>query len=249
MNIRGVFVGLGAFALVGCGAPLRSELRRDGLVATPMAYRVDFARSAAGRFVGADWDIVSHDRNGSPAVLGEHGYDLSIDLNGDGQRTLLAKGLQRYDLRLKSHVDGDMLAISTRVLDEHDGGRDLAAWIHDFAESLSGGVYGWFTDRRLTSRIRAEGPRSIDGRPGYEATIDIADVDRLQLTPGHLVATLHLVAVLSPGHLEISGRRSSSSFPLLVTVSSLSAADRAAKHEADLDALLAAMHWTVSNGP
>ncbi len=109
MNIRGVLAGLGAFALVSCGAPLRSELKRDGLVASPMGYRVDFARSAPGRFVGAEWEIVSHDRHGSPAVVGDHGYDLSVDLDGDGQRTLIAKGLQRYDLRLKSHVDGDML--------------------------------------------------------------------------------------------------------------------------------------------
>jgi hypothetical protein len=245
MNIRGVLVGIGAFALVGCGAPLRSELKRDGLVATPMAYRVEFARSAPGHFVGADWDVVSHDQSGNPATRGDHGYDLSIDSDGDGERTLVAKGLQRYDLRLRNHVDGDVLAIATRVLDENDGGRDLAAWVRDYAASLSGGVYGWFTDKRLTSRIRTEGPRAVDGRPGYEAVIDIADVDRLLLTPGHIVATLHVVATLSPGHFVIPARRTSSSFPLLVTVSSLSATDRASKHDADLDALLGAMHWST----
>ncbi len=151
-------------------------------------YRVAFG--ADGRVLPADWRLDNYRsrselKNGPSYVVRRW-----MDLTGDGRPDDL--GVQpAYDLRFISGVHGGVIWTRVIPLPPGLGARELRAMMSDLIARMSGtGVASvdmgdvvvaqaqTFATREVDSRVRV-----VDGREAFEATIEIANVAQLQLSP------------------------------------------------------------------
>jgi len=87
--------------------------------------------------------------------------------------------------------------------------KDLRVLMQDYIDEISAATYETeqfarpgvplvVVERRQAAAIIEQGPATIAGQPAYAATIDVANVDQLRLTPGVRARRIQLVLMRAP---------------------------------------------------
>ena len=245
---RGVrhFTAALAAACIAVAAPEASFAGIDehGFTHAELLYGVDFGDAAARRFLPDEWILDNYEppRTGPKAFTPRSGPAYRglrrVDVDGDGKlEDHESYRTSHYDLRFVHTLDNGVLALSSRRLLTRDATRSLDAMLRNIVESLSGvGHFMALSDGDVvrteskefaaTIRERKAGPLGAPGSESISAVVDVANLSRLALDPGHRHKTIAIdlikVAVRPEAPLPIPAGKGEegawSGFALLVLV-------------------------------
>lgn len=185
---------LAGLALLATGCMPVSNLTPAGYAEGKVAYNVHYADPAtARRFVGPSWTLISHTTTGIPR---EEANTFHLDVDGDG-RDDATRDLPRHDVRVVHNADGSRIGLRRFVFGRPQA-TEAHVWIRDLARSVSGTL--WFDggERRWTSRMQEELDLTVAGQKAVQLTVDIADADRLALSPGAIDHRMLVVVIDTP---------------------------------------------------
>ncbi len=232
--------GLALFA-AAC-APV-SNLTSAGYVNPTIPYAVHYADPTSAReFIAGEWTVISHSNAGVPR---DEQAVFHFDVNGDGKEDA-TRELPRYDLRLL-HADGSRVSVRRFVFGRPQA-TELHAWIRELARSISGTI--WFDDgaRRWTSRLTEERDLVVAGQRAVQARVEIADADRLALSPGAIDRRLLVVVVETPFEVTVDSGTSEQRYPVRLLATYDAPAEGFDVHLPEFDKFLGAIDLDGSRG-
>jgi len=189
-----VFV-LGAL-VTGCVTG--STANGSALVHPMFPYAVTYEDEQKKSVLGEDWKLENYRRMDSPAaepvqIERKEGYDTAYEFDFDDDDKGDAKQKLPFpDLVFIHRKTNARLEVSTILLDDKLGDKELRVLLNDIVESQSGtrslfvgfgkGATAGLT-KRFASRLLDSEDASLGDQKGLVATIERADVDQLQLNP------------------------------------------------------------------
>ncbi len=263
-----ILPALGAVALLGLPGCVRGagQLDTTAFVQADYGYKVAYVDPKTKALAGADWTIDNFyvDKRGKWQPKGGADYQATreFDANGDGQIEFGERSTEYiYDVRLVNARDNGILWVKAHPVRGADAHRELDVVLNNYADGLAGaGLYAQSNlfnvehvhERRFTTFVNAKQAVDVGGLRGLEATIELAETDKLQVDPSSRsekvrIALLKLYFYEStrsaPGcgdrwPVFTKGKESLCRRPGLLMVGYANTADRFADHVADFEQLL-----------
>jgi hypothetical protein len=176
-------------------------------------YGIAYRDPNAKRLLGADWqlDNWSLDRTGRKWKQ-KTGYDYvgerTMDLDRDGSISRAERAKESiFDVKLVSRTTGAVIWAKAHPIHPDDAERKLDILLDGYADSLRGeGLYAQGSvfsvereaSRKYTTFVTERSEGTLSGSPMIAATIELAEVDRLQVRPDERSAMLRLVMIKYP---------------------------------------------------
>ena len=176
-----------------CGASSNS-FRRDGFYGAEQAYRIVHGPNDA-LAPGADWYVDNYQIDkkgglGAPKGGPDYQHVIKLDSDGDGELDVRRK-VTTYELLLRhlkndGHIWVRNLTASTQFRET-----DLRVLALNYVDAVSGtgemvsdpqGETKVTIERRFATRVLDAAEATLDGRPAYTVTFEVANVDQLQLS-------------------------------------------------------------------
>jgi len=242
----------------GCGAVQPGVFDSEGFAHGTYPYRV--ARGPDHRILPEQWRIENFqtDPHNADAVIGPKRGDAytttyELDLNDDGEidRTSIEP---RYDLRYIHAHTGAVLSVRTFPIDGRLRDVDLRVMARWYADSIAGaGIVGaqvgtttiLGVEHRYATRLSMERRARVHGQKAFLATIDVADVDQVQVWAESRVERLRIAIVRAPFPYET--HRPGASIPLVMVVALVAQPDSFDDHLPAFDRLLGELVFTRSH--
>lgn len=241
-----------AAAVAGCGGAQVVAFDATGFRHPRFDYHVGAV--GPGSLLGPGWQLDNYqlDRSGRP-LASKRGQDYRVrrrvDVDGDGVIDSLGEE-DAYDLRFLSRTDAGVVWVRTAPLSSQLAHTDLRVLMRLYVEGIAGtGLM--LTDlgagrvevveRRYATREVASGPTVVDGREAFEATIEIANVDQLELSRDARWQRARIVLVRTDllwAPVGSSSRTLRQLLPVLMVVGYSNLPEDFASHEREIDALL-----------
>lgn len=203
--------------MVVCSCATSGFLNQNGYGNSTYPYRIAYTRPAEGRFLGPDWQVDSWTR-GDPGGSWEQktGEDYvavrEMDLDRDGT---IGSGEQEkepiYDLRLVSRTTNGVIWAKAHPLHPDNSDRLLDVVLDGYVDSLRGtGLYAQgnvfslerIKTRKFTTFVTDRGAVQMGAHSGVTATIELAEVDRLQIHPEERSSKTRIVMVRFPYQVD-----------------------------------------------
>jgi hypothetical protein len=187
---RGAFVTRGYFSGYGYDV-----LFQDGTKSTlPPAWRIDNYRLDG-------LDLVRKDRD-------RYVTTYAFDNNGDGRTDDRFKAFT-YALRYEHSVHAGVIWLRNIPIAQKLRDKDLRVLMQDYIEEITTATYETVqlgahgvptvvVERRRAAAILEQGPATVAGRLAYAATIEVANVDQIKLSPDVRTRRVEIVLMRSP---------------------------------------------------
>jgi hypothetical protein len=222
-----------AATIAGCGGASKS-FQVDGYQHEQYPMRVAAQAQGADGLLGGQWQLDNYQRDKKGKLVDRKKGDkyeglLSFDLNDDGVADESAK-YPRFEILLTNrHTDGEIW-LSTVPLNGKNAEKDLVVLLERYVEAISGtgsvvvismadAQKTAVADKRYATRVTELRKVLLDGIDGLAATVEVANVDQLQLSRDSRWARAKLV-FLRPGFRYVLGTNSvgaaTHSWPVLV---------------------------------
>jgi hypothetical protein len=204
---------LASCATIVLGCASTGGLDERGYHNTTYPYAIAYHDAGAKQLLGPEWqlDNWSFDQSRQRWSLkkgDEYVGERTMDLDRNGTVSFDERAKEAiFDVKLVSRSTGAVIWAKAHPIHPDDADRKLEVLLHDYADSLRGnGLYAQgsvFNIERVVSRKfttfeteRKEG--TLSGVPMIAATIELAEVDRLQVRPDERSAKLRIVMVKYP---------------------------------------------------
>ncbi len=171
----------------------------------------------------------------------------AIDANGDGRMDLNTEE-PAYDLRYVHERHAGVIWLRTTPTSPRFGQMELPVLGQAYADEIAGAGYEIVLlqgaavaveSRRYAAKIVSQVPMQVAGMPAHAVTLDVANVDQLQLTPGGVYRRVRVV-LIRPGFTYVRSRAGRElAFPVLMVAGYANQPERFAEGEADFEQLLA----------
>jgi hypothetical protein len=204
-------------AAVVSGCVTAGALDEHGYSNRTYPYRVAYRDASAKRLLGPNWQLDNWSFDKDRRDWSEKSGDdyvaqrtMDLDRNGTvspGERAKEAI----FDLKLVSRTTGAVVWTKAHPIHPDDADRKLSILLDNYVDSLRGnGLYAQgsvfsierVASRRFTTFVTERSEGTLSGSPMIAATIELAEVDRLQVRPDERNAKIRLVMVKYPYLLD-----------------------------------------------
>jgi hypothetical protein len=186
------------FGLVGC-VPT-SNFKGPAYMHEQHAYMVSYDKATNQQVMGDEWILDNYRRGettpgSSPNTLSrkdapEYMTLYSFDLDDDGKYEDKEK-LPAYDLLFKHRKTNAQIWVSTIPLSRETAEKELRVLLDNYVDAMSGSgavVFKLGTgiavdEKRFSARLVEKTPVKMSGKEALAATIEVANVDQLKLSP------------------------------------------------------------------
>jgi hypothetical protein len=197
---------LAAFVVTTACMPAASgSFTADAFEQTPYHYKV----LAPDTTLGQGWlidNFYTSPRNGrlEPKTADIYRTKYELDINGDG-RVDVTHEEPTYDLRYTHRQRASVIWLRTFPLPQNLEQTELRVLMRQYVDEIAGAGYeavrlsperSVVTERRYAAEIVDQSEARLAGMPAYVATIDVANVDQIKLTP----STRHTRVQVVIGH-------------------------------------------------
>ena len=149
-------------------------------------------------------------------------YDGSFDTNGDG-RPDVTQRLPRHAILLKNRETNATIRLAALPIGVEHADKDLRVLLNSLVESMAGSgldiaVFSnsvVAVERRFAARIVHQGPAEWFGVSAWEASIEVANLDQLELTPDMRWSRARII-VARPQFVYRPRKIDESYFPILM---------------------------------
>ncbi|MDH5493903.1 MAG: hypothetical protein OEY14_18275 [Myxococcales bacterium] len=151
----------------------------------------------------------------------------ALDDDGDGRPEHRAT-MPRAEIELENVLTQALIWIRLEPLSGWERGRELRTFTRDLREALSGSVrvgrvalpghLQMVFEREVTTEIRQQNDAVVLGYPAHAATLEVADVERLRLSPDSREWLVRAIFVATPFTIPGRGRSEAVSYPILMRV-------------------------------
>jgi len=190
----GVLWGCG-FLSISC-VPT-SNFQGPAYVHEEHAYAVSYDDAKKQLILGPEWILDNYKRvetTGSPALVrketAEYTSEYSFDLDDDGEYEDKEK-LPSYDLLFKNRKTNAQIWLSTIPLSREYADKELRVLFSNYVDEMSGsgavvvklGKVVAVDEKRFSARLVEKTAAKLSGFNAMAATIEVANVDQLKLSP------------------------------------------------------------------
>lgn len=213
-------------ALMGCRQQAaKSGFDHAGYTNGPHGYRVV---ATADSKLTNDWLLDNYYTRGTRLVLKDgdaYQVEYQLDTDGDGQGDQ-SETLPLYDLRYKHRQRDAVIWLRTFPISTDLREKELRVLLHRYVDEVAGAGYEAVqlhanrhivSEKRYAAEVLEEGNASLAGVEAYEATIEVANVDRLKLEENRREVRVRLVLARPGFSIDVTrlGKRPVS-FPVLL---------------------------------
>ena len=213
-------------SLGACVVPTRGVISPTGFEHTQYKYQV---RNAGSELMGKAWLLdnfyVTRSGKTKPKEAGEYVVHYALDRNGDGEIDIQSNE-PRYDLRFMHKQRSGLIWLRTIPLEKDHSAKALRVLMHQYVDNIAGAGYelaslgsalGVF-EQRFAAEIVEQGEAKVADRDAYFATINVANIDQVHMTPSKRITTVRLVFVRPPFEYSPKGYESSddTKYPVLM---------------------------------
>jgi hypothetical protein len=163
------------------------------------AYLVSYDEAAKQQIMGDEWILDNYRRGeataGSPSTLSrkeapEYMALYAFDLDDDGKYEDKEK-LPAYDLLFKHRKTNAQMWVSTIPLSRETSEKELRVLLDNYVDAMSGsgavvfklGKELGIDEKRYSARVVEKSPVKLSGKEALAATIEVANIDQLKLSP------------------------------------------------------------------
>ncbi len=157
-------------------------------------------------------------QNSSDAYIST--FHLDTDGDREPDRTVREP---TYDLRYKHRERGGVIWLRTFPISSDLRQSELRVLMQSYVDEIAGAGYEdvdldpiGVLERRFAAAIVERGQATLGGQPAYLATIDVANIDQIRLTPASRRTRVRLVMVRTFFTYEASGAARRETFPVLM---------------------------------
>ncbi len=194
---------------VGCGSAVGNIGRFDASGFRHERYRYGVQAGPDGAILSRDWRLDNFQqtsRRTVPKSGPAYRSDVGFDTDGDGEIDQHVE-LNRYDLRYRHVRNRGSIWLSTIPLSTNLSQTDLRVLMRDYVDAVSGagfvgvnfgGTVVAGIERRFATRILDSQVITVHGLPGFAATVEVANVDQMQLSPDSRWERARVVLIRTP---------------------------------------------------
>jgi hypothetical protein len=251
LPLRGAIALLGASAAAmmigGCGPGAKGALTPAGYESESPKYSVV---KAGQTFLGDDWVLDNYTTSESgrmrPKSEGIYRTTFSFDLDGDGKLDNGHDALT-YDLRFQHKKHEAFIWLRSVPLASELKDKDLRVLMKDYVDEIAGAGYEAVqlsgshavVEKRYAAEVVDQSPARLADREAFLATMDVANIDQIKLTPSTRRVRVELVFVRPGTDYELRSANFVESFPSLLMVGYANLPDDFAADEPAFRAFLA----------
>lgn len=171
--------------------------------------------SNSGEILGPNWILDNYYRRDGelkPRDGEDYLSHYSLDLNGDGtfESTVTE---YRFLLRYKHAEHDGVIWLRALPLSPDERRKELKSLMRTYVDGVAGAGYEAVSfggppqvvERRYAAEIVAASPARVGGHEAYAATVDVANVDQLKLSPTRRKTRVGLVLIRTTFWLRVSG--------------------------------------------
>ncbi|MGC4087570.1 MAG: hypothetical protein QM756_06695 [Polyangiaceae bacterium] len=234
-SLFGFGVALLLVSASACAPVSRGRFDASGYENTLYQYRVR-PSPATGKLLGDGWWLDNYfEQNGKMAPKTSAAYKTKylLDSNGDGATDVRESALL-YDLRFKHRQRDAVIMLRTFPIDRDQKDKDLRVMMQGLVDEVAGGGYEAVTvqrdaptdpkvrveEKRYAATIVDRGEATLAQQPAYWATVDLANVDQLRLTPDARRVRIRAVLAKTPYAFQATmgstGNKGGPAYPVLM---------------------------------
>jgi hypothetical protein len=246
----GILVGLVGIVLFASACrPSQGAVSPTGYAPDNCGYEVRFEDADRQSLMSPEWRLDNFVRGGDgfkPKEGSDYEAELFLDTDDDGISNKLGE-FPIYDLRFTHRRTAGVIAIRSIPLDLTSQDRELRVLADSLVESISGGAYVMVQiggedrrtnkDRRYAAKVQRRAEATLAGQPAHVITIDVSNVDRLEVDPESVEVRATLVLVRTGAKLTFASS-SKTEFPLLLIAAYINSPQDYAAAESDFVSLL-----------
>jgi hypothetical protein len=159
-----------------------------------------------------------------PKASSAYKTEYALDINGDGVVDNRPSALL-YDLKFKHRQRDGLVVLRTFPISIDQKDRELRVIMQDLVDDVAGAGYEAIRindehrrveEKRDAASIIDRAPATLAGLEAYAATIDVANVDQLKLTPEARRVRVRLVVARTPFRYTPKNISNKASFPVLM---------------------------------
>jgi hypothetical protein len=230
LHLRGALKLLGASAVAAtttaCGPGAKGALTPAGYESESPKYRVV---KAGESFLGDDWVLdnyaVNERGNLRPKSEGIYKTTFAFDLDGDGKLDRGHDALT-YDLRFQHKKHEAFIWLRSLPLATELKDKDLRVLMKDYVDEIAGAGYEAVqlsgshavVEKRYAAELVEQSAAKLADREAFLATIDVANIDQIKLTPATRRVRVELVFVRPGTEYELRSANFIESFPSLLMI-------------------------------
>jgi hypothetical protein len=194
-GIWGVTLGV---ALMSGGCATKTSFRGPAYQHEEHAYAVAYDDAKRLQILGDEWILDNYRR--VPAKTAEEpdslvrkttseyltSYSFDLDDNGSFEDKVKRPA---YDLLFKNRRTNAQIWLTTIPLSRELADKELRVLLNNYVENISGSGFVVFdlgashSGKRFSTRVVERGDAELSGKPALVATVEVANVDQLELSP------------------------------------------------------------------
>lgn len=178
-----------------------------------------------GQVLPRSWRLDNMSANGTPKKTADYMTVFEFDLDDDGTVDEKTKELV-YQLRYENLQDDGVIWLRTFPISTHDREKKLRVLMKDYVDEASRagfevvvfGMRSQLVERRYGTRTIREGDTLLAKRVAYDATVDVANIDRIRVDPKAVETRVRLVLVKFPYSYAVKSMESTQDheYPMLL---------------------------------
>jgi hypothetical protein len=195
-------------ASTGCGPNARGAFTSSGFSS---GYGYDVRYKNGQLLLPASWGIDNYLRREGAWVHKDQAGDVSsYAFDDDGDGIIDARfDAPTYALRFENRTGSGVIWLRNVPIAPRLRVKELRVLLQSYVDAIAGASYetarldgtepSIVVEKRYAATIVEQGPVTVAGRPGYVATVDIANVDQLKLNPNARERRVQIMLVHAPG--------------------------------------------------
>lgn len=178
-----------------------------------------------GKVLPKSWRLDNMTANGTPKKTADYMTVYEFDLDDDGTVDEKTKELV-YQLRYENLQDDGKIWLRTFPISTHDREKKLRVLMKDYVDEASRagfevvvfGMRSQLVERRYGTRTIREGDTLLAKRVAYDATVEVANIDRIKVDPKAVETRVRLVLVKFPYSYAVKSMESTQDheYPMLL---------------------------------
>ncbi|HEX2879820.1 MAG TPA: hypothetical protein VHO25_09845, partial [Polyangiaceae bacterium] len=229
MTKRKVLGVLAMLVATGCAPKQKGALDANGY--SSAVYALSVKNASHGGIVSNRWRLDNLWPKRSklvPKDSAEYMTKFFFDVDGDGKADSSEKDFL-YELRLANLHDDGIIWLRTFPIAAHDAQKDLRVLMKEYVDGAShngfevvvigaagGAAVAIVQKPRYAGKVLHENATSLGGATAYEATIDVANVDRIAVEPGAVEKRVKMVLVRPGFTRTVKSKGRKYEFPVLL---------------------------------
>lgn len=222
---------LGFCLISACAPTAKGVITPDGYSHTEYHYQL--AAEPQGQLMPEGWKIDNYFEKAGrlqPKDAPDYAIEYDLDRDGDGEFETRVKEL-RYDLRFRHSVHDGVVFLRTVPMSADLQSKKLSVLMERYVEGIAGAGYEVVQfypgktiviEKRYAAAVVDKAPAKIAGLDAYVVTLDVANIDQLQVDANARSERVQLVLAHTNFTYKVTGNQEGKSvtteFPVVLLV-------------------------------